>query len=351
MPFIRAVRASFALLAMLAVILAPSEPAVGLPRSDALDGVRQRGRLVCGVQHDQPGFATRDAQGRWSGLEVDFCVALAAVVLGRKEAVDFRLLAPTQRFSALKAGEIDLLAARTTWTMSRDSALGLRFAATLLYDGQAMMVRRRQGVASTLELSGGSICALAGHNGDQTVTDYFAERRMRLRGLVTADSWDTLVKAYQANQCVGLAGDATELARTQAAMKDSAEHVILPERLTLEPVGVMVREGDERWFSAVRWTMAALVAAEEAGITQATIEGLDQSSNGTLAVRRLLGLEADLGQAIGLPRDWARQAIRSVGNYGEIYDRSFGAKAPLRMVRGFNQLWSKGGLMLAPPLR
>ncbi len=322
-----------------------------MPRADTLESVRQRGHVVCGVFGSDAGFARHDASGQWFGIEIDACRALAVAALGRKDAVSYRVLLAADRYKALKSGDIDVLAAHTSLTMTRDSALGLRYAATLLHDGTAMMVRRRQAVGSTLELSGASVCALDTMDGAQVVRDYFSGRRMRIRALTTSETWEALVKSYLSGQCTALAGDATMLARTRAAQKAADDHIILPERLSVEPIGLFVREGSERWFSVVRWTVYALVAAEEAGVTSANVEALGNATVTALAARRLLGMESHLGRELGLPRNWTREVVRNVGNYGELYERNFGARSPLKLDRGLNNLWSKGGLMLAPPFR
>jgi general L-amino acid transport system substrate-binding protein len=344
-----ALRALAVLLSIVAVTVSGALSAQ--PRGDTLEIVRSRGHLICGVDNENGGFAHHDANGRWSGLEADVCQALAVAVFGRKDAVRFRLMPPAERYKALKAGEIDVLAAHTSWTMTRDSALGLRYAATVLYDGTALMVRRRQGVASTLELSGGSICALEGPEGAQIVRDYFNQRRMRIRAMTTSERWDTLVKAYLANQCTALAGDATMLARSRTRFEKPDDHVLLPERLAIDPIGLLVCEGSERWFSVVRWTVHALIGAEEAGITSGTVDAMDAASAPSLAARRFLGLEGQLGRELGLKGSWTRDVIRNVGNFAEIYDRNFGQLSAFKIPRGLNNLWSKGGLMVAPSFR
>jgi general L-amino acid transport system substrate-binding protein len=313
-----------------------------------LDAIRARGSILCGIGEPEAGFSEIGETRVRSGLDVEFCSALAAAVLGSKDAVKYWPLSPNDRFKTLQAGDVDVLARGATWTLSRDTELGARFAGVLFYDGQGFLTRRGNAVASVLELSGASVCALPGPMGEQGVADFFNAQRMRYQ-IVTQAHWDDVVKAYAAGDCTVLSGDVSLLAVARSKMKQPADHMILPELTTKEPAGPAVRQDDAQWFAVVRWTLMALIEAEELGITSANVDAMRASNEPE--VRRFLGLEANLGQALGLPRDWAYQIVKNVGNYGEIFDRTLGAKSNLKLARGLNNLWTKGGLMYAMPFR
>jgi general L-amino acid transport system substrate-binding protein len=334
---------SIALGALLAVAL-PAHAA----DTTVLDAIRARGSLMCGIGEPQPGFSNVSADGQRTGLDVEFCSALAAAVFGSKDAVKLWPLSANDRFKALQAGDVDVLARGATWTLSRDTELGVRFTGVLLYDGQGFLTRRGNAVASVLELSGASVCALPGAMGEQGVANFFGTQRMRYQ-VVSQESWDDLVKAYSAGSCTVLTGDLSLLAEARSKLKVPADHIILPELITKEPLGPAVRQDDPQWFAVVRWTLMALIEAEELGLTSANVDA--QRASTDPAIRRFLGLEANLGQALGLPRDWAYQVVKNVGNYGEIFDRSLGAKSDLKMARGLNNSWTKGGLMYSMPFR
>jgi general L-amino acid transport system substrate-binding protein len=313
-----------------------------------LDDVRARGHLICGVSEGIAGFSRADENGVWSGLDADFCSALAAATLGNRQAVKFRPLAESNRFHALSGGDVDVLARATAWTLSRDTELGIRFAGVSFYDGQGFLVRRGNAVTSVLELSGASICVLKGTSAEQGLADFFRRRQMRFQ-LVVSERWRDLVKAYAGGGCALLTGDVSLLALERSRLADSADHMVLPELITKEPLGPAVRQGDEQWLGIVRWTLNALLAAEEMGLTSENIDGSRGSD--LQDVRRFLGLDANLGRAMGLERDWAYRIVKQVGSYGEIYDRSLGPQSALKLERGINNLWTKGGLMYALPLR
>jgi general L-amino acid transport system substrate-binding protein len=324
----------------------------GLPRAaeaaGTLDAIRARGNISCGIGEERAGFSMADASGGRSGLDVEFCQALAAAIFGNKDAVKYWPLSTADRFKALQAGDVDVLARGAAWTLSRDTELGARFAGVLLYDGQGFLTRRGNAVSSALELSGATICALPGAMGEQGVAEYFGVQNMRYQ-IVTQDNWDDLVKAYVAGNCTVLTGDVTLLAHTRSAFKAAADHIILPELITKEPLGPAVRQDDAQWFAVVRWTLMALIEAEELGLTAENVDA--QRAATAPPVRRFLGLEANLGQALGLPRDWAYQVVKNVGNYGEIFDRTLGANSTLKLDRGLNNQWNKGGLMYSMPFR
>jgi general L-amino acid transport system substrate-binding protein len=313
-----------------------------------LEAIRTRGHVLCGVGEPQQGFSQASEAGERSGLDVEFCTALAAAVFGNRDAVKLWPLNANDRFKALQSGDVDVLARGAAWTLSRDTESGARFTGVLFYDGQGFLTRRGTAVASVLELSGASICALPGAMGEQGVADFFGAQKMRYQ-IVTQDNWDDLVKAYAAGSCTVLTGDVSLLAVARSKMKTPGDHMILPELISKEPLGPAVRQDDAQWFAVVRWTLMALIEAEELGLTSANVDAKRASTEPE--VRRFLGLEANLGQALGLPRDWAYQIVKNVGNYGEIFDRTLGAKSELKLARGLNNLWTKGGLMYAMPFR
>lgn len=313
-----------------------------------LETVKARGYLNCGVAEQAPGFSQITADGRWQGLDVEFCSAVAAAVFGDKKAVKFRGIAVADRFKALEDGEIDILLRATAWTLTRDTELGARFVGVLFHDGGGFLIPKNHSIASVLELSGASICVLPGSNGERAIADFFGTRGMRYQ-LVVSERWDQLVKAYANGGCTVLTGDLSLLAFERSRLADSNEHFLLPETVTKEPLGPAVRLGDEGWFSIVRWTLMTLVSADELGITS---DNADASKTSPLIeVRRLLGLEADLGAPLGLARDWSYQIVKQVGNYAEIFSRTLGDTSPLKLERGLNNVWTKGGLMYAPPFR
>lgn len=321
----------------------------GLARSATMiETIKARGYLNCGVADNAPGFSEVDDQGRWRGLDVEFCSALAAAIFADKTAVKFRALQAADRFKALQEGEIDVLLRATAWTLSRDSDLGARFTAALFYDGQGFLVPRNHAVSSVLELSGASICVLPGGSGERAVSEFFTRTKMRYQ-LITSPRWEDLVKAYAAGGCTALTGDVSLLVSQRARMAQAAEHALLAETISKEPLGPYVKAGDEAWFTVVRWTVLALIAAEEMGLNSANVTGMEGSAFND--IRKFLGFESNLGQPLGLAADWALQIVKQVGNYGEIYDRTFGANSPFKLDRGLNSLWTKGGLMYAAPFR
>jgi general L-amino acid transport system substrate-binding protein len=330
----------------LAVVIAAAP--LSAHASSVLETVRARGQLICGVNEHAPGFSVVNSRGQWNGLDVEFCSALAAAVLGDKNAVKFLSLTPADRFKSLKNDEIDVLLGETAWTMSRDTDLGARFAGVLYYDGQGFIAPRSHSIASVLELSGASICVLPGSSDESAVADFFGSRKMRYQ-LIKSERWEDLVKTYIAGGCTVLTGDISLLAYERSHMAESSEHVLLPEFINKEPLGPAVGTGDDGWFSIVRWTLMALVDAEELGISSSNVDTMKASE--LHEVRRFLGIEGDLGAPIGLGRDWAYQIIRQVGNYAEIFERTLGEGSQLKLERGLNSLWSKGGLMYAIPLR
>ncbi len=314
-----------------------------------LDGVRAKGHVQCGVSGGLPGFSSPDAKGDWSGFDVDFCRAVAAAVLGDANKVKFTPLTAKQRFTVLQSGEIDVLSRNTTWTLTRDSALGLDFAGVIYHDGQGFMVRRDLGVKSTRELDGATLCINAGTTTELNAADYFRANRMRYTP-VTFEKSDEVIAAYDAGRCDVYTTDQSGLYAPRIKLKNPGAHMILPEIISKEPLGPVVRQGDDEWFNIVRWTLFAMINAEELGVTSA-----NAASHATTSVdpriRRLLGVEGKMGAHLKLDAAWAARIIGQVGNYGEVFERNLGARTTLKIARGLNRLWSKGGIMYAPPIR
>jgi general L-amino acid transport system substrate-binding protein len=344
---------SFRVLAIAASIVAnaalvPVLAATNAIAESRLDTVRGRGYLNCGVGDAVAGFSQVNAKGQWSGLDVEYCSALAAAIFGSKDAVKFRNLTSADKFKALADGDVDVLMRATAWTLTRETDLGARFAGVLFYDGQGFLVPRSHAISSVLELSGASVCVLPGSSGERAVSDFFGQRKMRYQ-LVTSEHWEHLVNTYASGGCTVLTGDISMLAAERSHFVAAADQILLPETITKEPLGPAVKSGDDQWFSVVRWSYMALIAGEELGLNSANIDSLKSSP--LLDIRRFLGLEADLGAPLGLARDWAYQIVKQVGNYAEIFDRTLGAGSSLKLDRGLNNLWTKGGLMYSAPLR
>jgi general L-amino acid transport system substrate-binding protein len=331
-----------------AALLLMGEAASAQPAATTLGAVKARGELVCGVDGDQLGFSIPLRNGRWIGFDVDYCRAVAAAIFDDPQKVRFVPLSATERFEALRAGRIDILARNTTWTLSRDTALQLNFAAVTYFDGQALMVRREARISSALELSGASVCVERGTTSELNLTDYFRANRMQLRAVV-ADGNAEMVKAYEEGRCAALTADASALYGERLRLLAADRHVVLPEIISKEPLGPAVRHGDDQWLDIARWVHFAMVTAEELDLESANVERRRNSANPE--VRRLLGMEGGQGAALGLADDWAYRVIRRVGNYGESFERNLGRSSPLGMSRRLNGLWTKGGLQYAPPIR
>ncbi len=314
-----------------------------------LDAVKQRGQLICGVHTGLAGFGAPDARGNWTGLDVDMCRAVAAAVLGDATKVKFVPLSTQQRLAALQAGEIDMLARNTTRTLQRETASGLDFPAVNYYDGQGFMVPANLGVTHAKDLNGATVCVLPGTTTEQNVSDYFRANDIEYRPVVIEKN-EELVSAYLSGRCDAITSDASQLAAIRANQTPNpAEHTILPELISKEPLAVGVRHGDDQWADIVGWTVFALIEAEERGIGAQNVDQHLSSPDPT--VQRLLGVSGDMGQALGLDNKWAYNAIKAVGNYGESFERNVGKGSKLKLERGLNALWSKGGLMYAPPIR
>lgn len=314
-----------------------------------LDDVKAKGHVQCGVSQGLPGFSNPDESGNWTGLDVDVCRAVAAAVLGDAGAVKFTPLSAKERFTALQSGEVDILSRNTTWTLVRDTALGLNFAGVNYYDGQGFMVRKDLGVASATELSGAAVCTNTGTTTELNVSDYFRTMGMEMK-LVAFEKADEVVAAYDAGRCDVYTTDRSGLAAQRGKLADPDAHVVLPEVISKEPLGPVVRHGDDQWFDVVKWVLYATLEAEEAGINSGNADELKSSSNNP-TVKRLLNVEGDLGKNLGLGGNWAYDAIKQVGNYGESYERHVGENTPLKLARGVNNLWTMGGLMYPMPAR
>jgi general L-amino acid transport system substrate-binding protein len=313
-----------------------------------LDAVKSRGELHCGVSQGLPGFSSADEKGAWHGLDVDYCRALAAAVLGDASKVKYTPLSAKERFTALQSGEIDVLSRNTTWTMSRDTQLGLNFAGVTYYDGQGFMVRKALGVKSAKGLGGAQICINSGTTTELNVADYFRRNNMQYKPVVFENS-DQTVAAYDAGRCDVYTTDASGLYAQRLKLKDKDVHMVLPEIISKEPLGPVVRQGDDGWFNIARWTLFAMIGAEELGVTSKNAAEMKGSKN--QEVLRLLGVEGGFGSKLGLADDWAFQIVSQVGNYGEVFARNVGPATPLGIDRGINRLWTDGGLMYSPPVR
>jgi general L-amino acid transport system substrate-binding protein len=317
-------------------------------QTKVLDTVKQRGTLSCGVHVGLAGFGQPDDKGNWTGLDVDYCRAIAAAVLGDDKRVKYVPTTAKERFTALQSGEIDVLVRSTTWTIARDSSLGLSFAGVNYYDGQGFMVKKSLGIKSARELNGATVCVLTGTTTELNLSDYFKSNNLTYKPVVF-EKLDEAVQAYQSGRCDVYTTDQSALYSVRVQQAKPEEHVVLPEIISKEPLGPSVRQGDSQWFTVVRWVHFALLNAEELGITQANADQMLTSNNPE--IKRLLGKEGDFGKGIGLDNDWAMKIIKAVGNYGEIFDRNVGVGSRLKIDRGQNNLWSKGGLHYGPPVR
>ncbi len=313
-----------------------------------LNTVKQRGVLQCGSNTGLAGFGLPDAQGNWTGLDVEFCRAMAAAIFNDPAKVKFIPLTAKDRFTALQSGEIDVLSRNTTWTSSRDTQLGLNFAATTYYDGQGFLARKALKVNSALELNDAAVCVQQGTTTELNLADYFRANKMKLKTVTFASS-DEAVKAYDAGRCDAFTTDASGLYAERLRLANANDHVVLPEVISKEPLGPVVRHGDDQWFDIVKWVHFAMVGAEELGVTKANVDDMKKSDNPD--IKRLLGTEGKHGEALGLTNDWAYRIIKHIGNYGESFERTVGQNSPLKIARGQNGLWTKGGLQYAMPIR
>lgn len=329
-----------------AVIAGLALPQVAV--SATLQTVTERGSLICGVNTGLPGFSNPDEKGTWVGLDVDVCRAVAAAVLGDSQAVKFTPLTAKERFTALQSGEIDVLSRNTTWTITRDASLGLNFTGVSYYDGQGFLVKKNLGVKSALELDGAAVCIQAGTTTELNLADYFRANGMAFTP-ITFDTTAETAKGFDAGRCDVLTSDQSQLYALRLQLENPEGAVVLPEVISKEPLGPVVRQGDDEWFNVVKWSLFAMVNAEELGVTSDNVD--DMRENGGPAVKRLLGGEGMRGDMLGLSDDWSYNIIKQVGNYGEMFERNVGSGSALEITRGLNALWTNGGLQYAPPLR
>jgi general L-amino acid transport system substrate-binding protein len=314
-----------------------------------LDAIKQRGSLKCAVQGpSNPGFGVPDSQGKWQGFNVDMCRAIAIMILGDPDKIQISPLTTQTRFPALQSGEVDVLTNNTTYVLVRDSQLKFNFPAITFFDGQGIMVPKKLGVASALKLDGATICVQPGTTTELALTDYFRKHNMKFTPVVI-QARDELTRAYAEGRCDALTSDATTLAAQRTAVPNPADHIILPERLSKEPLGLTVRHGDEELRDIVEWAFNTLINAEEFGITKANVDEMQKSSDPQ--IRRFLGVEPGLGAALGVDEKYAHKIIKKIGNYGELYEKYLGEKSPLGIPRGLNNLYTNGGIMYVPPSR
>jgi general L-amino acid transport system substrate-binding protein len=313
-----------------------------------LDIVKKRKSINCGINTSLPGFSFVDSSGNWQGMDVDFCRALSLAIFGNTTSVKFISLNAQQRFTALQSGEVDLLSRNTTNTLTRDTSIGLNFVSTYFYDGQAFMVKKSSGVTSAKQLNGASVCTQQGTTTELNLSDYFRANRMKLRPVVFENN-DEVLAAFVKGRCDAFTTDASGLAAERSKFKKPDDYIILPERISKEPLAPAVRQGDEQWFDVVKWVGYALVNAEELGINSKNVEEMAKSKDPR--IKRFLGKTPGVGKVIGLDEKWVQKVIKQIGNYGEIFQRNVGKDSVLKLDRGLNNLWTKGGLMYSPPFR
>ena len=320
----------------------------GVASAGTLEDVKARGSLSCGVSTGLAGFSQKDEAGTWSGLDVDVCRAVAAAVLGDASKVQYKPLTAKERFTALQSGEIDILSRNTTWTFTRDTSLGLNFAGTIYYDGTGFMVREDLGVKSARELDGAAACIQAGTSTELAIADYFRQHNMTYK-VVTFDTSDQTRTGFESGRCDFLVSDQSQLYALRIGLQEPGKAMVLPEVISKEPLGPVVRQGDDEWFNIVKWSVNAWIEGEEQGVTSANVD--DMRANGSPENKRLLGSEDELGKKLGLSADWAYQIIKQVGNYEESFERNVGMGSPLKIARGLNALWRDGGILYSPAMR
>jgi len=314
-----------------------------------LQDVKNAGVLKCGVSTGLPGFAEVGKDKKWRGLDVDMCRAVAAAVLGDANKVKFVPLTAKERFTAIQSGEVDLLSRNTTWTESRDTSLGLNFAGVNFYDGQGFLVNKTLGVNSAKELDGASVCITAGTTTELNLAEYFKINGMSYKA-ITYDTADQVRKGFEAGRCDLITSDSSQLYAIRTQLKNPGNYKVLPEIISKEPLGPSVRQGDDEWFNIVKWSLNALKTAEELGVTSKNVDKVAKTTKNP-EIKRLLGVEGSLGKNLHLDAKWAYNIIKQVGNYGESFERNVGMGSPLKISRGLNQLWNKGGLQYSPPFR
>lgn len=314
-----------------------------------LDAVKKKGFVQCGVSTGLPGFSSANEKGQFTGIDVDMCRAVAAAVFGDADKVKYSPLTAKERFTALQSGEIDMLPRNTTWTLTRDTSLGLNFAGVNYYDGQGFLVTKDLGVKSAMEMDGASFCIQAGTTTELNLADFFRANRMSYTP-ITFDTSDQTIKAFEAGRCDALTSDQSQLYALRVKLQKPDSAMVLPEVISKEPLGPVVRQGDDQWFNIVKWMLFAMVNAEELGVSSANVDEMKASSTDP-NVRRLLGLEGVKGEWMGLPDEWGYNIVKHVGNYGEVFERNVGRSSVLGISRGLNALWNQGGIQYAPPMR
>jgi len=313
-----------------------------------LDAVKKKGFIQCGVSDGLPGFSFADDKGNFTGIDVDVCRAIAAAVFGDATKVKFTPLTAKERFTALQSGEIDVLSRNTTWTSSRDSAQGFNFAGVTYYDGQGFLVNKKLGVKSAKELDGATVCIQAGTTTEMNLSDYFRANKMKYTP-VTYDKSDESAKALESGRCDVLTSDQSQLYAQRIKLAKPDDYMVLAEVISKEPLGPLVRHGDDEWFDIVKWTLFAMLNAEELGVNSKNVDEQLKSTNPD--IKRLLGVEGDKGKDLGLPNDWVVKIVKQVGNYGEVFQRNVGSDSALKIERGLNAQWNQGGLQYSPPVR
>jgi general L-amino acid transport system substrate-binding protein len=317
----------------------------GVLTADTLDQVKKRGKVRCAVSQGLPGFSVVDDKGNWTGIDVDYCRAVAAAIFGDDKKVDYKPTSAKVRFTTLTSGEVDILSRNTTWTFDRDTSLGLNFVGVNYYDGQGFMVRKSLGVKDGLELDGAAVCTNTGTTTELNATDFFRSNNLKFK-LVAFEKADEVVAAYDAGRCDVYTTDRSALAAQATKLSKPKDHVVLPNTISKEPLGPAVKQGDDEWTNLTRWVLNATIVAEELGINSKNVSRMKKSKNPE--IQRLLGVSGELHKNIGLDKDWAYNIIKLVGNYGESYEEHI---TPLGLARGVNRLWTKGGILYAPPIR
>ena len=317
-------------------------------QAGTLEDVQKRGTVSCGVGTGLAGFSQKDENGVWSGLDVDVCRAVAAAVLGDASKVQYKPLTAKERFTALQSGEIDILSRNTTWTHTRDTSLGLNFAGVNYYDGQGFMVSKALGVKSALELDGAAVCIQAGTTTELNLADYFRANGITYNA-ITFDTSDQTRAGFESGRCDVLTSDQSQLYALRIGLSDPSSAMVLPEVISKEPLGPVVSQGDDAWFNVVRWSLIAMIEAEFLGIDSASAD--KAKAEGSPSQKRLMGSEGDAGAKMGIPADWAYNIVKQVGNYAESFERNVGSGSPLKIARGLNAQWNKGGIMYSSPVR
>lgn len=316
--------------------------------ASTLELIKDKGHVQCGVTGGLPGFSQPDKKGNWTGIDVDTCRAMAAAIFGDSKAVEFTPLTGKERLTALQTGEIDVLSRNTTWTLTRDASLGLNFAGTNYYDGQGFLVNKNIGVDDALQLDGATVCIQSGTTTELNLADYFRANDMEFEPIVF-DTSEQTVQGFSAGRCDVLTSDRSQLAALRSKLPDPSAAKVLPNTISKEPLGPVVRQGDDQWFNIVKWVLSTQINAEELGISSANVDEMLKSKNPS--IQRLLGTDGDMGAKLGLPDDFGYVIVKQVGNYAEMYDRNVGPDTPLALERGINALWTNGGILYAPPIR